>query len=192
MQPSSDLFYSEFPTGPWRTSEDALAEISAYAKNPFTGRGAWGARFQSGIEGKYPNLRRRIGCSCRGTPNSKEGSFDTRKTVYGANCRWGVSLALQNNEWILHSIRAEHSHELLTISGRNSFSIPFGTTGHPRGVKDNRRNDKSRRLCSKDHTSNLKHQCTNDGHSNDMESRAEIMPNTSDRLYDANDLTLSG
>ena len=55
-------------------------------------------------------------------------------------------------------------------SGRNSFSIPFGTTGHPRGVKDNRRNDETRRLCSKDHTSNLKHQCTNDGPSNKLRS----------------------
>ena len=165
-----------------------MAEISAYAKNPFTGRGAWGARFQSGIEGKHPNLRRRIGCSCRGTPNSKEGSFDTSKTDHGANCRWSVSLALQNNEWILHSIRAEHSHELLTISGRNSFSIPFGTTGHPRGVKDNRRNDETRWCCSEDHTSNLKHQCTNDGPSNKLRS----CPAPATFLYDANYLTQYG
>ena len=47
METSSDLFDSEFPTARWRTSEDALVEISAYAKNPYTGGGAWGAQFQA-------------------------------------------------------------------------------------------------------------------------------------------------
>ena len=135
METSSDLFDSEFPTGPWRTSGDALVEISAYAKHSYTGGGARGAQFQSRIEGKYPNLRRRIGCSCRGTPNCKEGSFDTSKTVHGANCRWGVSLALQNNEWILHSIRADHSHELLTDQAEILSAYHLVRQGIPEELK---------------------------------------------------------
>ena len=53
MEPNDDHFDQVFPKGPWKSDDEALTEIAAYARNPSTGGpgGAWGAQlgFQAGI-----------------------------------------------------------------------------------------------------------------------------------------------
>jgi len=111
MEAKDDHFDPAFPKGPWKSDDEALTEIAAYARNPNTGGGAWGARFQAGISSwneSIQNFSSRIGCSCSKRSFHRAGTVDTSKKVHGLNCRWGVELALKNNEWIVESIWPGH------------------------------------------------------------------------------------
>jgi len=98
-----------FPRGPWRSDDEALSEIREFARNIELGGGAWGARFQSGMEGD----KRRIGCS-NAHGSGRRGNSE-HKQRNGCDCRWGITLEKgSDGRWRLFSARNAHNHALMT------------------------------------------------------------------------------
>ena len=117
-----NLQVAQLPSGPWKSDTDALIEIQSFAQDPNTGGGIWSVRFQASLENN--GKKRRIGCSCAHSAK-RRGPGSSGKIRHGADCRWGVSLKLCANGWVVGSYRPHHSHALATRPEQAPKALKF-------------------------------------------------------------------
>ena len=110
MEAKDDHFDPAFPKGPWKSDDEALTEIAAYARNPNTGGGAWGARFQAGMKAGMKASKISLAGSAALAANVP---FTGLALLILAKSPWfklqmGCRIGFENNEWIVESIWPGH------------------------------------------------------------------------------------
>ena len=109
---------SGLPKGPWKTFEDALADIAAHGRNLSTDGGGWSVKMQ-GVKQGNSNGGMKKDIRCSKYLRVAEGGQGLRKSVgRGCVCKWKVTLeeCIGNNGSLCWSYRSAHlthtDHEL--------------------------------------------------------------------------------